>query len=241
MKFNGMDPTTLHPAISIAKEIYPSMPAREIATVETANGDLVSNVSMVQDEAVIRINIAAKTYEEAMQARMWIAGWAGSSGKYTAELEPTRTPGFAYEAIVKRIGKIENRFSTIDVVFLLPKPTLHAKTESTAEGSGAGIVFVTEGTAPVQPVFALTPDETTEGLVILVDGRMLLALKGTLYAGEKVEYDLQTGAVTIAGVHAENRILYTEIDPDIELLPGEHTVNVSAVGDIQVRWRNEWL
>lgn len=241
MKFNGVDPTTLHPAISIAKEIYPSMPAREITTVETGNGEMIANVSMQQDEAIIRVNIAARTYDEAAEARMALAKWAASSQNQTAELEPTHMPEKAYAAILKRIQPIEKRFAAVDVVFLLPRPVLHEITERRVTGSGAGMTFTTGGSASVQPVFELTPDEDAEGLVMLIDGQTMLALSGTIGAGEKVEYNLKTGSTTIGGIHAENRILYADIDPDIELMPEKHTLNVSTAGSMTVRWHNEWL
>lgn len=241
MKFNGIDPAEIHPCISVSKEIYPSMPARDIATVETASGDLVAHVSMQQDEATIRVNIAARTYDEAMEARLALAEWAASSRNATAELEPTHLPGKAYTAILKRMQAIENRFTTMDVVFLLPRPVLHEVAERRAAGSGTEMTFRIGGTAGVQPVFSVKLTGAAEGLNMTADGVLFFAISGSLSAGQTVEYNLQTGATTIDGVHAENRIMYAETDPDIELLPGKHTLKVSAAGSIQARWRNEWL
>lgn len=241
MRFNGRDPTEIHPCISISKEIPPSMPAREIATVETGSGELVAHVNIQQDEAVIRINIAGRTYDEAMEARLKLAEWAASSHNRTAELELTHLPGKAYTAILKRISAIENRFTTADVVFLLPRPVLHDVAERRATGSGTEMTFRTGGTASTQPVFAVTLTGAAEGLNMMVDGVLFFAIGGGLAAGQKVEYNLRTGSATIDGVHAENRILYADIDPDIELLPGKHTLNVSAAGSLQARWRDEWL
>lgn len=240
MRYNNRDPNWIHPAISVSKEIYPSMPNREIATAETAAGDLVTHVSIRQDEATIRINIAGRTYDEAMDARITLAGWAGSSHKQTAELEPTHLPGKAYTAILKRITPIENRFTTADVVFLLPRPVLHDTTPSKAQAEGTELVFTTRGTHSTQPVFSIVLDAAADGLRMEVDGVPFFAMGGSLSAGAKVEYNLQTGATTIDGVHAENRILYADIDPDIELLPGKHTLISSAAGTLQARWRNEW-
>ena len=241
MRFNGRDPTMIHPCISVSKEIYPSMPAREIVTVETGSGELFAHVNMQQDEAIIRINIAARTYDEAAEARLALAEWAGSSQNQTAELEPTHMPGKAYSAILKRIQAIENRFTTADVVFLMPRPVLHDVARRTATGSGKEMTFRIGGTAAVQPVFALTLTGAAEGLQMNVDGIVFFAIGGSLSAGDAVEYNLQTGSTTINGARAESRILYAEIEPDIELLPGKHTLNVSAEGSMQVRWHNEWL
>lgn len=241
MKFNGQDPETIHHAISVSKEIYPSMPAREIATVETGNGELAAHVSVRQDEATVRINIAGRTYDETMEARLALTEWAASSRNTTAELEPTNMPGKAYDAILKRIPAIENRFTTVDVVFLLPRPVLHDIAERRAAGDGTEMVFRIGGTASAQPVVAVTLTSAAEGLRMTVDDVMFFAIGGSLGAGQKVEYNMRTGATTIDGVHAENRILYAEIDPDMELLPGKHTLISSAAGSLQVRWHDEWL
>lgn len=241
MRFNGRDPTAIHHAISVNKEIPPSMPARDIATVETGKGELVAHVHIQQDELTVRINIAGRTHDEAMEARLKLAEWAGSSHNQTAELELTHLPGKAYTAIVDRIQRVENRFTTVDVVFLLPRPVLHDITPHRVSGSGTEMTFTTGGTASTQPVFACTLTSAAEGLRMTVDGVTFFALDGTLSAGSAVEYNLQTGATTIDGVHAESRILYADIDPDIELLPGKHTLSVSAAGSMTVRWRDEWL
>lgn len=241
MRFNGRDPTELHPCISISKEIYPSMPAREIATVETGSGELVAHVNIQQDEAIIRVNIAARTYDEAMEARLKLAEWAASSRNATAELEPTHLPGKAYAAILKRMQAIENRFTTVDVVFLLPRPVLHDIAERRAAGSGTEMTFRVGGTASAQPVAAVTLTSAAEGMRMTVDGITFFAIGGSLGAGQKVEYNMRTGSTTVDGVHAENRILYAEITPDIELLPGKHTLISSAAGSLQVRWHDEWL
>lgn len=241
MRFNGRDPTEMHPCISINKEIPPSMPAREVVTVQTGSGELVAHVNMQQDKAIIRVNIAGRTYDEAMEARLKLAEWAGSSHNQTAELELTHLPGKAYTAIWDRTPPIENRFTTVEVVFLLPRPTLHDIAQRRATGSGTEMTFRTGGTASTQPVFAVTLNNAAEGLRLTVDGAAFFAIGGSLSAGQTVEYNLQTGATTIDGVHAENRILYADIDPDIELLPGRHTLKVSAESSMTVRWRDEWL
>lgn len=241
MRFNGRDPTEMHPCISISKEIPPSMPARDVVTVQTGSGELVAHVNMQQDEAIIRINIAGRTYDEAMEARLKLAEWAGSSHNQTAELELTHMPGKAYTAILKRIPPIESRFTTVDVVFLLPRPTLHDIAQHRATGSGTEMTFRIGGTASTQPIFAATMKNAAEGLRMTVDGAAFFAIGGSLNAGQTVEYNMQTGATTIDGAHAENRILYADIVPDIELLPGKHTLKVSAESSMTVRWQNEWL
>ena len=110
MRFNGVDPSTLHPALSRSAEVVPGYPALNIETIDTSGGGLLAHVSVAQDTYTLRMNIAGKTYEEAMEARLALAEWAGSSRKQLAELEPTYLPGKAYSAIVKSISRIEKRF-----------------------------------------------------------------------------------------------------------------------------------
>lgn len=241
MKFNGINPADIHPVISVSKEIYPSMPAREIATVETRDGALVANVSVGQDEAIIRINIAGRTYDEAMAARLALAEWAGSSRNQTAELEPTHAPGKAYSAILRRITEIENRFATVDVVFLIPRPYLHSTTVRQVSGTGAAMTYTIGGSAKAQPAFELVLSAAAEGLIMLADNRMMLAMSGMLNANDAVVYNPHTGALTINGVHAEERLLYADIDFNITFYPGAHTLQVSAPGTMTARWRDEWL
>ena len=241
MRFNNRDPNLIHPRISVSKEIYPSAPKREIVTVETGSGELVAHVNMAQENATIRVNIAARTYDEAMEARLALTEWAASSRNQTAELEPTHLPGKAYAAILDRITPLENRFTTVDVVFLLPRPVLHNVAQRRAETTGTELTFATGGTASTQAVIRAVISQAAQEVRMEMDGCLFFAIGGGVNTGQTVEYNMRTGATTIDGVHAENRILYADIDPDIELLPGKHTLRSSVPGTLQARWHNEWL
>lgn len=240
MRYNGRDLLAVHSAVSIEREILPGMAAREIATTETSRGDIVSNVSAVQDELTVRVNIAARSYDEAAYVRGLLAEWASSSGGGVAELEPTRTPGKAYSAIVKRIGKLEKRFGTVDVVFLLPRPFLHDVTPRARTGTGTELAVQIGGSAPVQPVISFAPDAAAEGVRITADGAPFLALRGSIAKGAVLEFKPETGAVTLDGEHVENRLVYTDSNPDAEFAPGRHVFTVSAPGTMTVRWQNQW-
>lgn len=243
MRFNGKDIRHVHRAISIAKEIPPGMPNREIATIETAHGDEVSAVDIMQDTYRVRVNIAARSLEEAWRVRELLAEWAMSSGKQTAELEPTRAPGKAYDAIVKSISRPEFvfGFATVDVDFLLPRPVMHEMIEKTASGTETReIDFRVGGSVSVQPAFSIVLDEPTNGLMLAVDGKTFLSLKGIFGEGDEVDVWLKTSAVTVNGEHAESGIVYTQTDLDIELEPGAHKLQSSATGTLRARWKNEW-
>jgi hypothetical protein len=51
---------------------------------------------------------------------------------------------------------------------------------------------------------------------------------------------MRTGAVLVNGEHAEEDIVYTETDMDIELAPGAHKMESSVAGTLRARWKNEW-
>lgn len=241
MRFNGVDLLTVHGAVSRAIEIPPGMAARDIATTETADGELVVDVYSARDEYTVRVNIAARSYEEAMEARLQIAAWAAGSGKNTARLEPTYAPGMAYDAIVKNVGKLEKRFTTLDVVFLLPKPVMYEITPQIRTAASAKeLAVMVGGSAPTRPVIAWKPEATASTPRLMLDGEIIFALQGTLAAGQELEIALETASVTVDGVHAEERILYTEGNPDASLTPGKHTLSASAAGEWAVRWHNRW-
>lgn len=243
MRFNGKDIRHVHRAISIAKEIPPGMPNREIATIETARGDEVSAVDVLQDTYRVRVNIAARSLEEAWRVRELLAEWAMSSGKQTAELEPTRAPGKAYDAIVKSISRPEFvfGFATVDVDFLLPRPVMHEMIEKTANGNSTNeITFRVGGSVSVQPAFSIVANAAANGLTLSMDGKQFLKLNRRIKAGETVEVLLKTSAVLVNGEHAEEDIVYTETDMDVELEPGAHKLQSSVAGALKARWRNEW-
>lgn len=241
MKFNGKDLNLIHPAVSRSSETLPGMPALEIATIETSRGELLAKVSLEQDEYTARVNISGRTYDEAMDARLALAAWAGSSNRQTAELEPTYMPGKAYTAIVKSVGRVTKRFETVDVVFLLPRPVLHDVAERKAIATGKELALNIGGTASTQLVIRHVLSEAAQGLTMEVGGQLFFAMEGALESGQTVEVNMHTAAVLVDGVHAENRILWTKTDFDLELMPGKHTLTASASGNMTARWRNEWL
>lgn len=241
MRFNGVDVLTVHYALpSIDKEIPPGGPARNITTVESSGGDMVTSADVTQDEYTLRINMAARTYDEAMLAREALAAWAMSSGNQTAELEPTHMPGKAYAAICKSVGRVENRFAPIDVAFMLPKPILHSVVESRASGTSQ-LTLQIGGTAPVQPVIVFAASAAASGLTISVDGKAFYAIKRQIYAGNEVTIQPETGAVLVNGFAASDSIDYTNSNPDVELTPGKHVIAASVAGTLTARWHNQWL
>lgn len=241
MRFNGKELNRLHPAISRSREFPPGMAKRNITTMETTNGDIVGDVRMAQDEYMVRVNIAARSEREAMEARERLAAWAGSSGKQTAWLEPTHAHGRAYKAIAKSVGRIEQRFGTVDVVFMLPDPVMYDSMMQSHQATDRELVFMVAGSAPIQPEISFTASAASEGLQIAHDGKTIIAIKDRINRGDTVEVMLETGALLINGVHDEKRMIATECDLDEEFGQGRHVLSVSAAGTLKARWRNGWL
>lgn len=240
MRFNGIDLNKVHPAISRAQEFPPGMAKREISTLETTNRDIVADVHMAADEYTVRVNIAARSYAEAMQAREKLAAWASSSGKQTAWLEPTHAHGRAYRAIVKSIGRIEKRFGTVDVVFSLPDPVMYDSMVQSHQATDRVLVFMAAGSAVIQPEIVFTASEAADGLRITHNGKTIIAVSGEIARGDTVDVVLETGAMLINGEHAESRFIAMECDLDDEFAKGRHEMTASANGTLRVRWRNGW-
>lgn len=241
MRLNGKDPTTLHRCISLSGEKLPGSAERDVITVESDGGEQVVRVSIRQSEYTVVLNIAGRTWEEAMEARAAIAAWASAGGALTAEAEPSKTPGKAYTVTLKSISEIEKRFGTVDVTFIVPAPVMHSIAPSSARGTNGNLHMMTGGTASVRPVLRITPDGYTENISLSVDGKAFFKLRGEIYAGQELMVDLERGAVTIDGAHAEDRIVYTDTDMDIDLAPGRHEFACSVPAAMTARWRDKWL
>lgn len=242
MKFNGIDIRSVHPALSVNKEIPPGMARREVLTVRGNSGETLAGIQEERDTYTVRVNIAGKTREEAWRVRALLAAWAASSGESTAPLEPTFWRGKAYDAILESIGPPEftRGFATVDVVFALPHPYAHDTARTTAKGGGAATVHV-DGTARAMPVIkqTLAADATT--LTWALDDATFMRLDGEMTAGTTIEANFETGSLTLDGVHREELINYTESTWQPRFTPGAHALASSDAGTIEARWRCEWI
>lgn len=241
MRFNGIDPTTLHHGISVSKEYPPGMPGREVVTVRGMGTETLGGVEDERSEYRVVLNIAGKNKREAMEMRARIAKWARSSGESTAKLEPTHWIGKAYDAIVAEISEPEFvfGFGTVDVIFLLPDGRAYSTTPGIASGTGK-INLSIGGSEACTPVISQTIDSAREGLVWQLDGAAFLTLKGGLTAGQVVAVDFAEGGVTIDGVHAENRINYMATSWKPGFLPGYHSITSTDGGTMTARWHDKW-
>lgn len=241
MRFNDVDLLSIHPKISISKEIPPGMPARELRTIATREGERLAGLDLQQDEYIVRVNIAAKNKPMAWEVRAALAAWAMSSGDQLALLEPTHWPGVAYDAIAKSIDPPEFvfGFAVVEVAFALPEPVAHDIMQTAAKGTTSAVLDI-GGSMDTRPVITCKPAASTTGLQLTLDGKQFLAIQGEIPAGTEVQVDMSTGALLIGGEHEEKRVIYTDSNWRPGFVPGRHILSSSAESEIEARWYNRW-
>lgn len=241
MRFNGVELRQVHRALSINKEIPPGMAARNVLTVSGAGGERVVDVEYKQAEYTVIVNIACRTRDEGWRVREKLAAWATSSGRKTAELEPTHMIGRAYDAIVKEISDPEfiRGFAVVTVRFLLPRPFAHSTMEDQAEGDGKMHVRIT-GTAECRPVLVQTLTADVQDLLWTMDGRDMLRVLQPIRAGTRIEANFENGSLLLDGVHQEARVDAMRTTWHPGFTPGAHEIQSSGAGRLEMRWRAEW-
>lgn len=248
MRYNGINPTTLHRGISIAKEIPPGAPTSQLETLTGASGEIITGRTLKQGEYIVRVNIAGRSREEAWAIRAKLAAWARSADDTTHELEPTRWPGVAYDAIFKEITPPEFvfGFAVVDVIFAIPRPIAHAVRESTATGSTEAALSI-QGTFYAQPEVILTMAGAYRA-EITVDGTVHAAVSYPFKAGDVMTIRANPPEVIIATsgsiLQGDRYVDYAVTDLDAlsrALTPGSHSVACAQASGITVRWKEEYL
>lgn len=255
MKFNGIDPTTLHRGISIAKEIPPGTVTSQLETLSGSTGEVIVGRTIKQGEYIVRINIAGKYRAQAWEIRKILAGWARGTDKVTSELIPTHWPTVHYDAILKEISPPEFTFgfTVIDVVFTVPRPIAVDNMWRAAIGSDIGIAKpVIEGTSHARPKIILFGNDRPN-MRLAVNTKVYFGMTGTVTSNEQVEITTEPPGVKIksavgdnAGkwIDANDRIDYTVTDFKglaEAFTPGQKTVMCYQASQVNVEWRDEWL
>lgn len=243
MRFNGVDPCTLHKGISIARETLPGMTPRTVETVRGNGPEWLGGVEDERGEYRVEINIAGKNKDEAMKIRALLAKWARSSGHKTARIEPSHWHGKAYDGIVERIPEPTFRFGfgVMEIVFLLPDARAYETAASSSTGTGGSMAMTIGGGEPCAPVITQTMSKDADVLEWQLDGAVFfVADKGGLKAGQIVEVDFANGSMTVDGEHAEAWMDYTRTNWAPGFEPGKHEVTSSDDGMMSARWHNRW-
>jgi hypothetical protein len=247
MKFNGIDPTTLHRGISIAKEIPPGTVTSKLETLSGSDGEIIVGRTIKQGEYIVRINIAGRYREEAWQIRKLLAAWARGTDAKTCELIPTRWPTVHYDAALKEISPPEFTFgfAVIDVIFAVPRPIAVEnilRTATSGETEGETLLYTSYGEnfvtsdgyqMAVSPVETMRATSPSVGITkIVIGGTSHARPKITLFCratenprisvGTKVLFGF-TGAVT-----NNERIEISTNPPNVRIM--------SSVGDDAGKW-----
>lgn len=254
MTYNGIDPRTLHPRISIAKEIPPGAPSSTVETIVSGTGEIIAGRTIKQTEYTVRINIAGRSARDGWEIRSIIAAWARPTDKSPCRLVPTHWPTVYYDAICKEVSAPEFSFgfATVEVVFLLASPVAKSVRVNTASPAAGAVRTVRiGGTHYATPTIRMTNlQSATTKLCLMVDDEQLLSAQGnfpagasvTLYGGNHPRLTLTTASGTTTDI--TDKIAYDETDFSKlweAFAPGTHelmTVPTSAIG---LEWRDEWV
>lgn len=248
MRYNGIDPRTLHAGISISKEIPPGAPSSQLETLTGSTGEIVAGRTLKQAEYIVRVNIAARTRKEAWDIRAMLAAWAMSASEETFQLEPTHWPGRAYDAIFKEITPPEFvfGFAVVDVIFAIPRPIALGTDERTASGETAAQMAVT-GTSYIHPHITVTIGDAYRA-EIAVDGTVYAAVVYPFSAGDVLMVSTSPPSVMIisgsSAIAAERYVDYTVTDFDAlceKLTPGNHELSCAQGSGLSAAWREEYL
>lgn len=242
MRFNGKDLRDVHRALSIEKEIPPGIARREIETVQGTDGGTIAQEIIEPDEYIVRVNIVCRSADDAWDVRARLAGWAQLNRAGTAELIPTHWSGKCYDARIKSVSAPEfvRGGARVEMRFLLPRPIARDIAPSTASGAGAASPLI-GGTYACRPAIAQTIKTARTGLTISMDGSPVLAITGSLNAGQRIEMDTQRESLTIDGEDAMSRINYVKSRWRPGYTPGRHELTSTDGGALEMRWHNEWV
>ena len=248
MKYNGLDPTTLHAGISIAKEIPTGAPTSQLETLTGSTGEIVAGRTLKQAEYIVRINVAGRSREEAWRIRALLAQWARATDPTPRELEPSHWPGMAYDAVLKEISPPEFvfGFGVIEVIFAVPRPIAHSIAQSEASGNTSATINV-RGSSYIRPEITITTRAVSR-VEIAVDGKVYAAVNYVFPAGSSLVVATDPPRVEIvrAGsiIAANEYVDYTVTDFDAmckALSPGTRRLSCNQASAIAARWKEEYL
>lgn len=253
MTFYGINPCTLHPGISIAKEIPPGTVTSQLETLGGSTGELIAGRTIQQGEYIVRINIAGKYVRQAWEIRAIIAAWARPMDEVTARLIPTHWPGVFYDAICKEISPPEFKkgFATVEVVFTLPRAVAISLNENTADSGEATTEqeITVGGSSYARPVITANMLDGEDSVFVYVDGQVCFGIQGE-FTSENVltiQADPPAAYLSIPNygqLDVMDKVMYTMTDFQRlakALTPGKHTIRVLSCNGFVVTWRDEWV
>lgn len=239
MVFNGVELTALDPCFSIAAEIPPGGPGRDVKQLGSAHGPWFVRVQPEGEPYRVDVNIICDTRQEVHEKRTKLAAWALTNEP--RELIPTWRPNVHYMAVCSSMSDLVFQVwnvATVTILFDLFGGCSLDNALSTAEGEGA-VSISAGGNHVFYPVTRLTLAEETERVSLMWDNVEFFRLNGAFMPGNVVEIDFGTLSVLWNNQHAEKLVEYPFSQWRPGFTPGLHSL--AGPGFITVEWRNAWL
>lgn len=242
MIYNGVDLHSVHPALSIEKEIPPGSAARKLTTIPGQDGERFVSAALAQDEYRVRVNIACHTKRDAWAVRALLAAWACSSER-PAPLIPTHWPQVHYMAICKEVSPPEFifGFATVTVSFALLRAVAVDNHVSAASGQReCGMSYT--GSQPARPRIIVQLAAAAGAVTLYLDKqRFFRLLPAEPYAaGTTITIDLQERTVEVDGQPAMTDVSWAESTWRPGIRTGRHTISTDVQATLRAEWRNEW-
>ena len=242
MKFNGVDPCSLHRAISIEKEIPPGTAGMRLETIDGSGGPVISDERMEPGEYLVRVNIFGGTQKTGWEVRELLAGWAFTKGLETAELIPTHAPDKCYDAKLKSISEPEfvHGGAKVEVRFLLPRPVMRGLKYNNRAGYPTVTIEI-GGTYEATPLIWQDIEEEQNGITWYLDEMSFMSITTPLHAGDRILMDIEKESLRINGIHAEDKLDIKRTRWRDVFWPGRHALRSSNYKEIGMGWYEKWL
>lgn len=241
MIFDGQDLRSVHHALSIEKEIPPGTASIAYETLSGTAGEIITERRVKQATYTARVNIVARSADDAWNVREKLAAWAHRDDIALRRLIPTHKPDRFYEAALESISDPEFKRggAVVEVRFIVPRPYALDANERITYGDGS-LEMTIGGSIICRPVIRQTIQTDREAVSWKLDGGNLLRVLGALSAGDVIEMDLKYGKVTVNGENAVSRLNHELTVWHPPFTPGNHRVGSSDDGAMEMRWRTEW-
>ena len=230
--------------IFVSHEIINAIPPRELRTVATGHGPLLTGVDLKEREIRLILNFAGKSHEHACELASAVA--ALFCTEEPGEYEPGKMPGRAFSAILREAGDMEWHwgFGTVEYTFIAPRPFSHSISDTVVNASGANIRIEPRGTVPVRPAIKHTMAAAAAALTFSTGGSVFFRLRdpsgNDIPSGAVLTIDFENRKAMLNNQTNMTYVDYTASDWHPTILGGT-TIVCSDVGDTEVRWRDEWM
>lgn len=238
MIYNGVELKTLDPCFSIAAEIPPGGPGREVQQLEGQRGPVFVGVKPAGAQYRVDVNIIGKTHAEVYEKRTLLAAWATADDPKW--LIPTWWNDRHYMAVMHSMSELSFQSWNVAVVTVLFDlfGGCALDNEPSAASGEESVAFTAGGNELFYPLVRITLANAAETVSLSLDGKEFFRLNGSFAAGNVLEIDFGALSLLWNGQHYEKLVEYPFSKWRPGFTPGEHTL--SGPGTLAVEWRNAW-